>query len=948
MVKILSFLLLIFSQALFAQQNNTQLTWPEITRESKPWTRWWWPGSIVNQHDLTVALEKYSKAGLGGLELTVLYGVKGQEDKFINYLSPQWMKMFVYSLNEAKRLNIGVDLANSSSWPFGGPWVTNGDASKYVAFKTWSLKTGETLKEPVIFIQEPFIKFNGPLRPDIATITDPVYMNKNLQSLAIDQIRFKKPIPLQVLMAYPETGQALDLTDKVDDSGNLNWKAPSGTWTLYAVFQGWHGKMVERAGPGGEGYVIDHFSGKAINDYLNYFDIAFKGSDISFLRGYFNDSYEVDDAHGQSCWTPDLFKEFNVRRGYDLRQNLPALFQKDNPEKNAGVLCDYRQTISDLILDSFTNEWTSWAHKQGKITRNQAHGSPGNILDLYAASDIPETEGTEILRMKFGTSAANVSGKRYASAEAATWLGEHFSSTLSDVKRAVDQYFIAGVNHIVYHGTCYSPQDEPWPGFLFYAAVEFSPANSFWNDFPILNNYVARVQSFTQITKPDNDILLYFPIYDRFSDYNNVMIEHFDKISPRYNGTPFETGAQTMSEKGYAFDYISDLQIINTTTDEGLIQTSGGAKYKTIVLPGCKYIPVNTFKKIISLAEQGATILVSGNLPENFSGWADLESNSKKFQQLKEQLKFTGTSAKDIRQAIVGTGKVIIGNDISQLLSFSGIRRETISDNGLSYSRRATQSGNLYFILNQSDKPFDGWMPLQVKGKSAVIFNPMTGLSGVAETRLSASGNLEVYSRLLPHESIIAETSGTTVAGNKLTYYNTVSSPKEIQGKWKIDFIEGGPEIPSSKELSMLVSWTEIGGDAVKNFSGTARYFITFDKPAGKADAFLLNLGRVCESARIYLNGNEISGLIGPDYQTIISIPLIRSKNTLEIKVSNLAANRIAYLDRNKVNWKKFYNTNYPARLSQNSKNGLFDASSWPPRESGLIGPVTLTAMKKR
>jgi len=77
------------------------------------------------------------------MELTVLYGVKGQEDKFINYLSPEWMKMFVYTLNEAKRLNLGVDLANSSSWPFGGPWVTDDDASKYVTFKYWSLKAGK-------------------------------------------------------------------------------------------------------------------------------------------------------------------------------------------------------------------------------------------------------------------------------------------------------------------------------------------------------------------------------------------------------------------------------------------------------------------------------------------------------------------------------------------------------------------------------------------------------------------------------------------------------------------------------------------------------------------------------------------------------------------------------------------------------------------------------------
>ena len=68
-----------------------------------------------------------------------------------------------------------------------------------MAFKTWPLKTGETLKEPVVFVQEPYIRFNGTVRPDISTITDPVYLNKNLQSLAIDQVRFKKTIPLQVL-----------------------------------------------------------------------------------------------------------------------------------------------------------------------------------------------------------------------------------------------------------------------------------------------------------------------------------------------------------------------------------------------------------------------------------------------------------------------------------------------------------------------------------------------------------------------------------------------------------------------------------------------------------------------------------------------------------------------------------------------------------------------------
>ena len=54
-------------------------------------------------------------------------------------------------------------------------------------------------------------------------------------------------------------------------------------------------------------------------------------------------------------------------------------------------------------------------------------------------------------------------------------------------------------------------------------------------------------------------------------------------------------------------------------------------------------------------------------------------------------------------------------------------------------------------------------------------------------------------------------------------------------------------------------------------------------------------------------------------------------------------ANRIIYMDKNNIPWKKFYNTNMPARRRENAKNGIFDASGWEPLPSGLAGPVTIT-----
>jgi hypothetical protein len=934
--------MLLFSQVLSAQE----LAWPEITKENKPWTRWWWPGSIVTPSGLTFAMEKYRNAGLGGMEIAVIYGVKGQEDKFINYLSPRWMEMFIHTLKEGRRLDLGIDLANASGWPFGGPWVDPSDACKNINYRTYYLKEGETITDKIEFIQQPLLRPVGQ-KPDITKLIDPISKNKDLQLYALDQIRFEKPLHLVALLAYSGSGQILNLAGKLTASKNLEWTAPQGNWTIYALFQGWHGKQAERAGPGGEGDVIDHFSGKAIDTYLNHFDGVFDDYDIKSLRGYFNDSYEVDDASGQADWTNDMFNEFSLRRGYDLRGNLPALFQKDLPEKNARVMSDYRQTIADLILEKFTTHWTEWANKQGKITRNQAHGSPGNILDLYAASDIPETEGNEITKLKFASSAANVKGKKYASCEAATWLGEHFSSTLADVKKAADLFFLGGINHLFYHGTCFSPQNEPWPGFLFYAAVEFTPANSFWNDFPALNNYIARIQSFLQSGRSDNDILLYFPIFDRYADYGRGMLEHFDAISPAYNGTPFKTGAETMIEKGYSFDYISDLQIKNTETNNALLQTEGNS-YKTLILPGCKYIPLETFSQILTLANNGATIIFYGNMPENVSGWANTEEKTVAFNRMKEALKFNETDNKNILLAVVGDGKIIMGSDLNSLLSFAGIRREPMADEGIKFIRRRSTSGSVYFIKNQTENPFAGWVPLQVEAKSAALFNPMNEKFGTAKKRMTKEGVFEIYLKLEKGESMIVGTFNNKVSGKPYLFYNTASEPQEIKGKWKLEFTEGGPLLPDEREVDNLLSWTETGGEDVKNFSGTAGYTISFNKPSVSGDAWTVNLGKVYESARVILNGQELAVLIGPEYQVVVDNKLLRPTNILEIKVSNLMANRIAWMDRNKIEWKKFYNVNMAARLKENNKNGIFDASAWQPRESGLIGPVTITAMKKR
>lgn len=913
------------------------LAWPAVTRETKPWARWWWMGSIVNPQDLTDQMQEYAKAGLGGLEITPIYGVKGYEDRFIRYLTPQWMDMLEHTLKEGERLDMGIDMATGNGWPFGGPWVGAEDACKNMAYKIFTLKAGENLSDPVVSVQRPMVRAIG-RRVNISELKDPVGVNEGLQALALEQVRFEKPMPLQVLMAYSDEGQTLNLTDKVDAAGKLDWVAPAGNWTLYAVFQGWHGKMVERAGPGGEGDVIDHFSHEALRDYLKKFDQAFAGRDVRSLRAFFNDSYEVDDAAGEADWTPKLFDEFRKRRGYDLRDQLPALFGKDSPEKNARIRCDYRETISDLLLEEFTVSWRQWAEGKGATTRNQAHGSPANVLDLYAASGIPETEGSDILKFKSASSAAHVTGKRLASSESATWLNEHFLSTLGDVKQAVDKFFLGGINHICYHGTTFSPAGETWPGWMFYASVHFGPTNSFWPDFHALNAYITRCQSFLQLGAPDNDVLLYYPIYDRWSQPGRSLLDHFDG-SPA--GTSAREVGQAMLDAGYAFDYISDRQIRN-------LKLAANTPYKAVVVPPCRFMPTETWAGLMELAKQGLAVVVVGDFPNDVPGWGDLDRRRNEYRKLISSLEFRQMDGSRGRVAGVGKGTVLVGNDMPDLLGLAMVAREPMVDSGLRFVRRRDGRDCIYWIVNSGDEPVDGWVPLRAAASSAVCFDPMTGKSGIAARRASKTRGTEVYLQLAAHQSCILRASPAAIQGPAYEYFKPEGEPVEVQGRWRVTFVAGGPELPSPVETDKIGSWTESGGEAAGKFSGSAVYAIDLPRPVGDAAGWRLDLGRVCESAKIVFNGEELGTLISPPFQILIPTERMRERNTLEIRVSNLMANRIADLDRRGVSWRKFYNVNFSARLRENrGRDGLFDASRWLPRDSGLIGPVTLTAMQR-
>jgi len=843
-------------------------SWPEPTLESRPGSRWWWLGSAVDASGLKANMREYAKTGIGALEITPIYGVKGNSANELSFLSSRWMQALKMAEQEGQRDSILIDMSTGTGWPFGGPNVPVDEA----ACKVLIVKRSATPKE---------------CRQLDISVTDAK----------------EKPFArLNRVMAYSD-GKAEDVTRHAAD-GVLRWKCKGKKpLAIYAVYYSRTRQQVKRAAPGGAGYVIDHFDRNAVKHYLERFDSAFAASKTPYPNSFFNDSYEVYGAN----WTPTLFEEFEKRRGYRLEERLPQLLG-DVDESGNQTLADYRETLSDLLLENFTQQWASWAHSHGATVRNQAHGSPANLIDIYSAVDIPEIEGfgltnfhlkglrtdepytrkndSDVSMLKYASSAAHITGKRLTSSETFTWLTEHFRTSLSQCKPDLDLMFTCGVNRMFFHGTCYSPPQEQWPGWHFYASIDMSPTNSIWRDAPFLMQYITRCQSFLQWGEPDNDFLVLLPVRDMWARRSEKgekgLLMQFDIHSMAKKAPEFIKSILEIDSLGFDCDYISERHLMATKFENGMIQTAAGTRYKALIIPGSGKMSTATRQHIDQLKSKGA--------------------------------------------------RIVFGNDATAMLA-SAKPEEMKSRLGLRSIRRKNAKGHHYFIVNLTPEDICETVELAVPCKSAVWFNPLNG-----ERYAATVENGKISIDLRSGESMILQTFDNPTETSLKPRATQRLNPRKLDGKWTLAFSDCQPKVARTFQLNAPQTWEQLDDDSAKVTIGTGIY--TTHLKLSKADArksWSIDLGDVRESARLYINGRFIGCAWSVPFTLDCKDALHAGDNEIRIEVTNLPANRIADLDRKGVEWRKFNEINV---VDIHYKKTHYD--SWAPVPSGLASDVYL------
>lgn len=879
------------SLAMLFSLNSMGQTWPKPGPEAKAGARWWWMGSAVSKPDLKWNMEQYSRTGMGALEITPIYGVKGNEKNELKYLSDAWMDALKFTEEEGKRDGLLIDMNTGTGWPFGGPEITINDAAAKLVCSRADVNGAQLRKEGV----------------DVSVTDEKERKFARLMCVMAYVVKDNKVIASTDLTALAKEGKKAEVT--IGEDGHLVWKKADKktSYHILAAYCSRTRQQVKRAAPGGEGYVLDHFDKGAVARYLKKYDEAFSRTGVPYPHTFFNDSYEVYNAN----WTPSLFDEFERRRGYRLQDHmLELLGDIDDGNK---TLVDYRETLSDLLLCNFTEQWTAWAHRHGAKTRNQAHGSPANLIDVYSAVDIPEIEGfglsdlgikglrtdpgftrkndSDVSMFKYASSAAHINGRKLVSSETFTWLTEHFRTSLSQCKPDLDLMFTCGINNIYFHGTTFSPKDAAWPGYKFYASIDMSPTNSIWHDASYFMNYIERCQSFLQMGQADNDFLVYLPVRDmwkkRSGKGEKSLLLQFDIHGMKKKAPEFIESILDIDRAGFDCDYISEKYLMGTSYSDGMIRTAAGTAYKALVIPGHEGSMSDEVKRHISqLKEQGAHIIY-------------------------------GTDSKDLNAAA----------NPEALRLVKGVRA----------LRRKNDTGYHYFIANLSPEDVAQRIPLTVSMKDARWFDPLDGR--IYQADINSEG---VMMNLKSGQSMILQTYDSEQSDHKNKLPVATDNVKELNGKWSLRFVESTPKVEKTFQLDNLQSWETLDDDSVKVTMGTGAYTtqVKMNKQEAQKD-WSIDLGDVRESARVYVNGQLIGCAWSAPFQLHLGKAFKAGINEVKVEVTNLPANRIADMDRRGIEWRKFKDTNI---VDINYKKTNY--AGWKPVPSGLNSEVRLIEMK--
>jgi len=885
----------------------------------------------MNAETMTKDLESMKKAGLGNLIfLEVNVGVpRGKVD----FLSEEWTKLFAHAEKEARRLGIEITLGIGPGWTgSGGPWVNGHQSMQHLVSSDVIVSSLDSNKHilPVPGPKNPFFgegEFTSEFKKkwlefyqDVAVLAYPLPANDG-KVADIDEKALYQRAPYSsgtVKSHLPPPGNTtgnkhsaitkdniIDLTGRMTLDGVLNWHPTEGKWKVMRFVTRNNGAITRPAPVPGIGFEADKFDTTALNSHLDaYLGKIFNKignvgkNSAGGLKRLHMDSWEM----GAQNWTAKFRNEFTNRRGYDPLKYYPVYSGNivGSLEESERFLWDLRQTSQELVLENHAGHVKKYAKRHNLSLSIEPYDmTPTSDLELGSVADVPMAEFwsrgygfNSTYSVIEATSIAHAMGRTLVPAEAFTAMNnEGWRQHPGAMKNQGDWAFAAGINRFVYH----TFQNQFLPDSLKPGAtmgpygIHWDRSQTWWPMVNSYHDYVSRCQYILQQGRTVADILYLTP-----------------EGSPHVFVPPSSAilGDTIGDRKRYNFDGVSPGQLMSAVAENNRIVFPSGASYEILVLPNYETMTPELLGKIRTLIKQGATVM--GNPPLRSPSLVNYPKCDVQVTSIADEIwgKTNLPSALTYRE--YGLGKIIWGQPILQsndklypnfeltaeVLKSKGIVEDFLSESKIRYTHRTDADWDIYFIANTTDNPITTSAQFRSVKGAPELWNPINGKVSRVKNFRTGSGKTVLPITLAAFESAFIVFAKSNKWRPEDSLVPAEKNLLTLDKNWSINFDQkwGGP-----KEIlaDSLFDWSKSIEEGIKFYSGTASYHHTFEFEGNHKSSVFIDLGEVKNLARVRLNGKEIGTLWTAPWRLEISDVIRKGKNTLEIEVVNLWANRL-------------------------------------------------------
>lgn len=638
---------------------------------------------------------------------------------------------------------------------------------------------------------------------------------------------------------------------------------------------------------------------EATDKFIEYTHEAYK----PYLEEFFGDTIlavftDEPTAPRKVPFREEIEKLFEKENGYCIHKFLPELLGDREPsEEGSRARIAWFDLCSRLFCDNYLMKNKDWSNKNGLAftghmdidhTAYKTCTDSGNfnIMRALRCFDIP---GIDVIwRQIFpGTQddpyenpvAINNFYPKYASS-AASQIGERYAMSESlgvygsgvdfnQMRYILNYQAVRGINLFNIFAVPYYRK-----GFLMMGELPFfTEKHACYSDLAVFNEYSERLCYLASLGERTANIALYMPVPDLVSGKDAASVAE-----------DFEATAKQMENERLLFDIADD--DVFTLADSKLIDSGrivmGIANYTAVVVPKCRFMPEKTKDVLRRFILGGGKVFVVSS------------------------------------DVILGLEDAIYIDDIkgnfTSPLSLSG---ET---DLVRLCVRKCENGTLYMLFNEADEActfgveandnfyvLDAETGKVVKPNSFTFTLPSGRMLFLWEGEVSSFEIEESFDREIVLQDFSFRRTKRFVIGS-MEFENHTINEDEIPVK--------------------LGDWCEYTG---KEFSGSGIYKTHFSIPENITKIHL-DLGKVCCSCEVFLNGESLGVKAMLPYSFKIPGELLKEDNILEIRVSNTGANEYLYTD-SFDKWARWQLTGF-----WNMQRG-FHADSL---SGGLYGPVKI------